>query len=911
MTKRLQQYFVLKFQSDRLRDSNYRINIDLRQARANGEIVSLGDSQVLVSVRQLRNKFVNEKHIQELFTEKRRLKRRRNSQENRKRIIEIEKEIDDNLYLDDIVSVVIRDNRHYQKMINDGFFINNRRYVRLLCGSGNARRNTTIWVSADIEKPLKEILNNGRDDIKLVPSKFNAYFALANSATLKVSEPRFCVIKDCEIKKFRTVDFVTEYEDKDDTVDEQTIELESNLFDGMGLISPVQSLKWSIELDLGYAPATWCIRGSFLKGMVCTFDFHAFADEVAHKYIIDDAWGNPVDIRDVDVVLTVSQLKLWNAYGSCEQYLENCHKNGIDWRVSRFSPKKDNTHTFTNYQFLQVLNIDDDQIKSLCQKTIDYFKTVAGGDARYSLLYFLGKVCNADKLEDNWMDEIDDPIVKGILLNNDLVKDRYVKHHILYSLNKKIKESYIGNLLVDGNYSVMISDPYAFCEHLFGLSVKGLLDEFEHYSNFWNNRGTKIVAAMRAPLTWRSEVNILHLKKNELTERWYKYLYSGIVYNVHGVDTMTHADSDFDMDLAMTTDQQEIIDGACGGLPITYSKKSVPKVSIVEDELYKADMRSFNSKIGYITNCSTSLYAMILNFEPGSREYDEIIKRLKICRKAQGGTIDHAKGLEVKPFPEHWVKFNKPENDVDEEQRKFNNSILIEKRPLFMHYLYGHYNKRYLKHKDVYNTISVANFGIEIDELLSKDDFTDAERKVVDNYYRYSYFIETPCVMNKICWYMEEQAKEIKSNAGKVDFDLSVLIDPEVPLDKSKILSMENLYKQYKSHKQNMHKNKTNNESDDFKTLDQCIKHFKQRAYEEISSNAYELACLAIYVCYVSNPGNSKDFVWKVFGNDVVELMLKNHSGKVQIPLLDENGDLEFLGQKYKMKDVEINVDSE
>lgn len=44
------------------------------------------------------------------------------------------------------------------------------------------------------------------------------------------------------------------------------------------------------------------------------------------------------------------------------------------------------------------------------------------------------------------------------------------------------------------------------------------------------------VVAMRSPLTWRSEVNKLNLKNNELTEKWFKYLTSGIVYNVWGCD---------------------------------------------------------------------------------------------------------------------------------------------------------------------------------------------------------------------------------------------------------------------------------------------------------------------------------------------------------------------------------------
>ena len=90
----------------------------------------------------------------------------------------------------------------------------------------------------------------------------------------------------------------------------------------------------------------------------------------------------------------------------------------------------------------------------------------------------------------------------------------------------------------------MISEPYSLCEHIYGLPIKGLLNEFEHYSQYWNKRNINTVVAMRAPLTWRSEVNTLHLQNNDKVNEWYKYLYSGVVYNVWGVDTMIAADSD-------------------------------------------------------------------------------------------------------------------------------------------------------------------------------------------------------------------------------------------------------------------------------------------------------------------------------------------------------------------------------
>lgn len=90
----------------------------------------------------------------------------------------------------------------------------------------------------------------------------------------------------------------------------------------------------------------------------------------------------------------------------------------------------------------------------------------------------------------------------------------------------------------------------------------------------------------------------------------------------------------------MSTSCSTFIQNMEKGNPITYQKKPTEKKYIDTKYLYKADLLSFDSKIGYITNCSTTLYSMLPLFEKDSVEYDTIIHRLKECRVAQGNEID-------------------------------------------------------------------------------------------------------------------------------------------------------------------------------------------------------------------------------------------------------------------------------
>lgn len=547
--QKLQQFYVLKFNSSRLAKDNYNIDINMKSARKNDELIALGDNQVLRAIRKIKGRDIDFGFINNLFKERRKLTRRRNCIENKHRILQIDKDIDNLLFIPEYVSVVIENHKHYRHMIKHKLIINGKPYIRLLCGAGNARRNTVFFVQEDIYEELDKILRNGHKDLKITESKYNAYYALSNSATYSVSEPRVCVVPDLEIKMTKKVDWVTEQE-PDDVIEELDKELTFNLWDGMGICSPELAEKWSKDLELDYVPCSFCIRNYFVKGMVCVFDFHKFSREVAGKHIIVDLYGNEVDTDNIDMIITESQFKLWKGYDSWQHYLDCCKENDGRWGVTKFTPKEDKTAVFTNYQFLQVLNLDTpEKIEELCKPTVKWLDNITSQNADYTLLYLMGNVCDRDLTLLSKEDLFDlfnslDPIVRALILNRDLINDTYIKTKVSRYLNAKINESYIGKLLVNGNFQTMLSDPYGLCEHIYGMEVKGLLKEEEHYSQYWNKRNISTVVAMRAPLTWRSEVNTLHLQNNDKVNEWYKYLYSGVVYNVWGVDTMIAADSD-------------------------------------------------------------------------------------------------------------------------------------------------------------------------------------------------------------------------------------------------------------------------------------------------------------------------------------------------------------------------------
>lgn len=912
---KLQLFYIYKFESDRLKEYNYNIELTINEARKNGELVSVGDSQVLRIIRKITQSEYTTQEIQNLENMKNELLKKESPEE----LLNIHHRIDTLLHIPQYISIVINNISDYKHMIKKGLIINGKKFVRLMCGASHARKNTVIFCDEDIEKKLKTILKNGMKNIKIALSKYNAYFALSSSATHVVSSPKICVVPDKVIYKERLVDWVEEH-DNGDTVEEKIVELEFNLWDGMGIITPTYAKKWACELGIDdYIPSAFTIRNAFIKGMVCVFPFHDFAKLVAKKHnIINDVWGNQIsDVRNYDMILTESQFKLWNAFDSYNQYEQNCINNDLTWGISRVSPKEEKKYSSTNYQFVQAINLNNDSIHSLCQDTIDWFQNILHMDVMQTILFLSGN--SLDDIVDEGLlniSKVKNSVVKLLLLNNNLINDPYVKNTVYNFLSRKINESYLGKLLVKSNFQVMISDPYAFCEYLFDMPIKGLLNENEHYSYFWNNEGSKNIVAMRSPLTWRSEVNKLHLKSNSKIKKWYKYLNSGIVYNVHGVDCMLAADSDYDYDIVMTTDSKEFVDGAYGGLPITYQKNKVDKVDFNEDKLYLSDISSFNSQIGKVTNYSTSMYCMLAEYEYTSDKHQELIRRLKICRKEQGSQIDKAKGIIVKPFPSTWVKFQEIlSDDTDEEinRKQFENSLLITKKPYFMRWLYPKYNKKYKQYKNNADTYCSIMFCCTFDELLKKQDKTEEEKKYIISYYNDSPLNEADCTMNTLCKYMESVKLNLSNLLTNTYFDYNILMDERYDISEKnelyqKILSLYKEFHQnkhlFKSTQQSMCDDLKDKYDDiDFNNLQEMYRYYQNKLYD-ICSNIRLATTIAVDICYRKFPKSQKDFVWNICDYGLYLNVYRKQQDKIYIPVKSGKEDFQYLWESYEQREV-------
>ena len=883
--------YIYKINSSRLRHSNWNLNLTIQEAIRNKEFVAIADNQIIrfinknTDVDMLANKITNQIN---------KIAKQKNSLENRRKIAELYKQKYNLLFVKEYICIVIDKNKDFDYMNNKGFFINGMRYKRLLATNGGVKQSTVVYVSEDIYDELNNKINNGRNlNKELVPAKLEAYKSLTCSASIPVSDPnKVLVVKDC-ITEFKSDVILL-----DDTQSEYPkleykcnfpIKLEDS--DGYGLILPELSKRWSNELEEDYIAAGFCIRNSFLKGMVFTFDFVDFAEKVAKNYIVKDAWGYERDIRDVDIIITTSMLKLWDSYDSLEHYMECCKKNGYTFSVTKITPKKLENERNLNYQFIQSYDLTDEDIDELIKPTVQEIHDVLGEDPLKSILFLKGLYLSEDNYE-----IYDNDIVDALMIDKRMINDPFIRSKIHNMIKKRINDAKIGVLKVKGNFSIISGDPYSLCQSIFNLKVTGLLNTGEFYSRYWNDKCVDKVVAFRAPMTCHNNIRILNLVNNDDVNYWYRYMNTVTIFN--SWDTTTHAlnGADKDSDMILTTDNPVLLRKTKQLPAVMCIQKSATKKIVTEKDLAQSNKDGFGDEIGSTTNKITSMIDISFSFCKDSEEYKELQYRIICGQNYQQNAIDKMKGILCKKMPKEWYNYHSAKNSNNKD---LNLRILADKKPYFFIYNYPHEMKKYKRYIENSNKNCLMRFGMTVEELKDKLIKTKEEKTFLKYYNMRMPVFLNKSTMNRICWKIEQEFNEYKNTIINIPFNYSILMNDcgyaEINFEKIK-----NVYNDYLNiTKQYMISSYGKIDEDERVATRNAFKEdFRRRVYE-ICSDEDEICNIIVELCYKNN--HSKQFVWDICGKTIIKNLLKKNNYTIQYPILDDSGNIEFGGEKFSL----------
>ena len=933
------QTFVLKVNTGYLSKNNWHLTFKLSEIRKQPQlVVSLGSSQVLRWMPELTGRPDADVKASQIKQDIKYLKKQGNSLENKKKISQKYDELYELQFQPHYMMLVMDSPKDYKYAYNNGFSITidyghkveTVKYRRFLGTAGSIKKSTIMFVDENIHGRLMEKINNGRYEgpeesevvkayngmelnYKFIPAKINAYFALQCSASIPVPWPRVIVVKDVSTKFKDVVRIVRdtggENPDWPSVSAPMEKEIEINTCDGMGLISPEMSAKWSEALNEGSEPLSgFNTRCAFLKGMVFTVDFRQFAEEVAGTYIIEDAWGDKRDIRDADVILTVSMLKLWNSYAGYEDYYNNCMKNGYDFCIAKSTPHKlRNVHT-TNYQYLQDFSFTDEQIDELIAPTVAKIKDCLGLDWRKLILYMCGSGLDEKSIVHM------DPMCKAIMANPELIKDPYVRSKVSRMIQRRIRDAKIGVLDVTGDYSIAGCDPYILLQHMFGLETTGLLKAGECYHKSWSDKKTEEICIFRAPMTSIENVCKLKVVTNPELEKWYKHLKTCIILNGWDTTAMRCNGEDFDSDANFCTDNKVLLDAFEYKTTLMCEQESSVKKKPEEDDYVRSDINGFGDSIGSVTNKATNMISLREQFNKDSEEYKRLTYRISTMMNYQQNAIDRIKGVVARPVPKEWLNarmFKIEEDDDDDiiQDKQINANIAAEIKPWFFIYRYSQLKSELDKYMKAVKSNCKIRFGKSLDDLYASENKTDEEESFIYHYEKYLPVSRAPGTMNRICWKIEDafRSTDVLPN---VEFDKSIL-KSDAEYSQEEYEQVWNLYDEYNKGMQLfLKKQKQNDLGDDEVGFD--VVHLKDIFADECSKicpNSEVLANIVVDLCYTSN--KNKTFAWDVAGEQIFNNVLKNSGYTMQYPVKDENGDIEFDGKTFSLYIQQIGGDAD
>jgi hypothetical protein len=491
-------------------------------------------------------------------------------------------------------SIIIVRSYYYNILNNiicNGFMKNGEKYIYFTSSAGQIRTKKCVFMKESIWEKYKGTLTCGlsMEEINekggVNTNKYQAYMALSNSASVEWTD--FDINKSIVVNGLETdVHCMVDYIDKDTyVIDRKEMDVPIEHTDGCGMILPSLSDK------------CFMVRLPFVKGLLVPFDFKKFCEEEKGNTKIKDIYGKVWDIieDDIQVIFTKSQFKMYGYYDSWDDYKNKFIKNNC--QAAKMNEEDVSGHARLNYQMLQTLtDMTNKELKELSKDTVsDILKL---GSDRKTMLKVLGATDgNPNK---NYFQN-------ALLLYPELLNDNYARLAIKNKKKRMVKEARSGKLDINGKYTFIIPDLYAFCEYLFkNIKVpKGLLSNNEVYCDLYQEGKVDL---LRSPHLYR-EHGVRNNIINEEKQKW---------FITHGVYTSTYDpiskilmfDNDGDKVIIV---QDELFVSIAernmkGIVPLYYEMAKAEASELSYESIYAALRLAYKENIGAISNNITKIW---------------------------------------------------------------------------------------------------------------------------------------------------------------------------------------------------------------------------------------------------------------------------------------------------------------
>lgn len=483
---------------------------------------------------------------------------------------------------------------HYEileSIISNGFYYNGQKFIYFTSSAGQIRGKKMVVINEALYRKHENTITCGLTLDKINAkggvnaNKYQAYLALVNSASMKWNRfniDRVVVVDDICTNVYSEVDHINR-----DTFEITRTEMDIPIehMDGCGIMLPTVSKK------------SFMFRMAWMKGLLTPFDFRKFVEVNNGSTKIKDIYGKEYDIIEdnINIILTKSQFKMWKYYKSWDEYKENFKKYKCE--ASKLNIEDIGSKATINYQMLQTLtSMTIEELTTIAQDTINDITSL--GKDKKTMLRVLGAVKENKNM--NYFQQ-------ALLRYPELLSDSHSREVIKSKKKSLVKDAKAGKLNVNGYYTFIIPDLYAFCEWLFlgETDPQGLLNHDECHCTLFSESELDL---LRAPHLYREHA----IRKNIHNERLSEWFITKGVYTSVKDPISKILMFDNDGDKALVVQDETLVSVAKrdmeGVVPLYYEMTKAKDKIITSEVLYEALTNAYKANIGIISNEITKIW---------------------------------------------------------------------------------------------------------------------------------------------------------------------------------------------------------------------------------------------------------------------------------------------------------------
>ena len=260
-------------------------------------------------------------------------------------------------------------------------------------------------------------------------------------------------------------------------------------------------------------------------------------------------------------------------------------------------------------------------------------------------------------------------------------------------------------------------------------------------------------------------------------------------------------------------------------------------------------------------------------------------------------------------MPRDWHDRHAVNKIEDDAKRQLYRSILSDKKPYFMRYIYPDLMRQYNTYLKNTNRKALREFQMTVDEMAAMPyhELSDEQKEFLRSYDKRMPVGTHDCVMNRICQKFEREFDGyISKNCSNSSFDYRFMRSPAIYTQKQ-FRAVKALFDDYNKRLVNHaiisdYERQDGNNASDIADINAEFR----KACDTICSNSSALCNIVLDICYQKS--STKTFAWNVCGHEIISNLLSNNGNIIRYPRLDDNGDIRYGGNKFIIEEQELEV---